>query len=107
LFVTRRSTSFEWLGENSRTLIGSDFPHTLFIEPFRWDSIRDIKVYLQGGGSTERLIYTFSPATEKLLAEKLSFTWKNNPGNGAYTLRGVMTDTQGRVVEKILYISVE
>jgi 1A family penicillin-binding protein len=99
--------SFEWLGENSRTLIGSDFPHTLFIEPFRWDSIRDIKVYLQGGGSTERLIYTFSPATEKLLAEKLSFTWKNNPGNGAYTLRGVMTDTQGRVVEKILYISVE
>lgn len=98
--------TFEWLEPTPVTVSGEEFPRTFFIDPFRWDDMKDVKIYWNNG-LTDRLIYTFNHVEDKLLANKLVFTWKNNPGAGMHALRAVMTDSQNRMIEKTIQIVVQ
>ena len=98
--------SFEWLEASPLAISGEEFPRTFFIDPFRWEEMKDIKIFWNNGGE-ERLIYTFNRVEDKLLANRLNFTWKNNPGHGTHLLRGVMTDKQGRFVERQLQVFIQ
>jgi len=91
--------SFEWFETSPLTVRGDAFPRTFYLVPFRWEDMKDIKVYVKSSAE-EKLIYTFNHAEDKLFNNQLLFTWQHSPGAGSYTLRAVMTDTSGRVVEK-------
>ncbi|PIT87218.1 MAG: hypothetical protein COU31_03925 [Candidatus Magasanikbacteria bacterium CG10_big_fil_rev_8_21_14_0_10_40_10] len=97
--------SFEWSDSQGLTLKKENFPGAIFLTPFRWTEIKEIKIYLKSGAN-ENLIYTFD-SNDKLVGNKLNFTWKTYPGAGDYQLKGVMTDKQNKVVEKTLLIKVE
>ncbi len=94
-----------WTDGQQLAVQQDDYPRTFFLAPFRWNAIKDVKIYLQSNG-TEKLIYTFTQS-EVLLAGKLNFTWKNNPGVGSYELRAVTTDNQGKITEKMLPVVVQ
>jgi hypothetical protein len=96
---------FDWFDQSPVTVSGSDYPRVFYVTPFRWDYIKDIKVYLSSPGKPERFIYTFDH-NDQILSGKIFFTWKTSPGPGSYTLRGVMTDKDGKSVEKILNVNV-
>lgn len=97
--------NFTWVDGGQLSVRGDDFPRTFFIAPFRWNAVKDIKIYLQKNG-TDSLIYTMTQS-ETLLAGKLNFTWKHSPGVGSYALRAVMTDDKGKITEKILPVTVQ
>ena len=76
----------------------------MMLEPFRWDEIKEIKIYLKSN-SAEKLIYTFD-YNEKLFNKKLMFIWNSYPGNGDFILRAVMTDKNNNAKEKELTVKV-
>lgn len=90
------SPSMEWSEPNPMEVVTVDFPRPVHLRPFRWEDIKEIKIYLQST-SGEKLIYTFFGAEDKLVNQQLMFTWNTYPGAGNYTLRAVMTDKAGRM----------
>jgi hypothetical protein len=82
----------------------SHFPRLVSISPQNWDDVKNIKVFLVSP-TENKLIYTFDH-NDKLTDNKLSFTWKRVPAKGSYTLKGIMTNKQGDVVEKNLAVEI-
>ena len=99
--------TFEWFDSTPLTLQEADYPRVFYLNPFRWDDIKDIKIYLYPAGRDAKLIYTFSHTEDKLFNNQIMFTWQHSPGLGEHDLKAVMTDTAGRTVERILRITVE
>ena len=97
--------SFDWFDASPLSVKSDTYPRTFYLVPFRWDDIKDIKIYLISS-TEEKLIYTFNHLEDKLFNNQLFFTWQHSPGAGSYTLHGVMTDNNGVVVEKSLGVSV-
>ncbi len=96
---------FEWFSGNMLTVTAQNFPNPVYIQPFRWDAAQKLEIYLEGGGQS-KLIYTFTPASDKLInSQLLTFTWQHFPGVGSHTLRGILTDGNGRTVEKDLIVT--
>ncbi len=91
-----------WFNSSPLTLNKDDFPRSMMIEPFRWEDIKEIKIYLKSN-STEKLIYTFDQ-NEKLFNKKLMFTWNNYPGSGDFTLQALMTDKNNNIQERKLTV---
>lgn len=98
--------NFEWFDTGSVTVKGDDYPRAFYITPFRWDAMKEIKIYLRNG-SSEKWIYTFNHSEDDVMGGRLAFTWKHSPGPGTYQLRAVMTDNTGATVEKILDVNVQ
>lgn len=98
--------SFEWFDASPLTLKGDTYPRSFSVTPFRWDDIKEIKIYLKSA-SGEKWIYTFNHVEDKLFNNQLMFTWQHSPGVGSYTLRGVMTDSGGATVERELGVNVQ
>ncbi|MBU1612944.1 penicillin-binding protein, partial [Patescibacteria group bacterium] len=99
--------SIEWFGQSPLTLREDDFPRSIQITPFRWDDIKEIKIYLaQAGDGNEKQIYIFNHAEDSLFDGKLMFSWKHSPGQGNYTLRAVMTEKSGRANEESIEVEV-
>ncbi len=96
---------FSWVDGSLIMLRNDDFPRSIGIIPFRWDDIKNIQIKLTGNGKNI-LIYTFDH-NDKLLVDKLNFTWKNSPGSGTYQLEGLLTDTSGKTSSKTLEVQVE
>lgn len=94
LNVEPEPASFEFKDISPLTLSKSDFPYTVGIKPFRWNEIKDIKIYLEGSGQ-KKLIYTFDK-NDKLENDTISFTWRNFPGADSWTLHGILTDNFGK-----------
>ena len=65
-----------------------------------------IDIYLKSAGG-EKYIYSFNHKEDALADNKLQFTWKTFPGVGNFTLRGVMKDKDGMVIERKLEVSVK
>jgi len=85
----------------------SDFSKVVYVNPFHWDAIDKIEVFLQSNNDS-RLIYTFGHDTDQLLSNNLLFfKWLNYPGAGNYTLHAVMTDRQGRTTVRDLQVNVQ
>ncbi|MFA5061629.1 MAG: PBP1A family penicillin-binding protein [Patescibacteria group bacterium] len=100
--------SFDWFDGTSITLGSGDFPRVLSLNPFRWDSTKQISIYLSGTNiASPKLIYTFNQAVDKLFNNQLTFTWQHDPGAGEYDLKGVLLDENGRTIEKTLHITVQ
>jgi hypothetical protein len=100
--------SIEWFGDSPMTLRDDDFPRSVQISPFRWDDIKDIKIFLlKAGETTEKQIYDFNHKEDTLFGGKLAFSWKHSPGAGGYTLRALMTDKNGKTVEKSIEVNVQ
>ncbi|MEK7680708.1 MAG: penicillin-binding protein [Patescibacteria group bacterium] len=99
--------TFEWFDQTPFTLQEADFPRTFYLNPFRWDDIQDIKVYLYPAGGSVKLIYTFNHAEDKLFNNQLLFSWQHSPGLGDHDLKAIMTDKAGRTVEGTLHVVVE
>ena len=95
--------SISWSEPNPTTVVALDFPRPVHLRPFRWEDIKEIKIYLQSL-SGEKLIYTFFGNEDKLVNQQLIFTWNNYPGAGSHTLRAVMTDKVGRTEMKELMV---
>jgi 1A family penicillin-binding protein len=98
--------TIDWLEQSPLTIRGEDFPRVINITPYRWESMRDVKVFLRTD-NTEKLIYTFTQGQDQLFNKQLGFSWKHSPGVGSYVLRAVMTDTQEAVVERFLTVEVK
>ncbi len=92
---------FDWTDVNPLTLTAVDFPRVFALSPWRWDDTKDIQIYLKMANG-EKAIYNFNHAEDKLQNNQLLFTWKHSPGVGNYTLRGVLTDKDGKTSEKKL-----
>lgn len=97
----------EWLDRSPLTLRADDFPRAMYLTPFRWEDAKEIKIYLQGSDGSERLIYTFNHAEDKLFNRQLTFTWRRHPGPGDYTLRALLTSNDGRTDTKNLEVVVK
>ncbi len=97
--------SIDWFDKSPLTVQTVQYPRLFNITPYRWDNMRDVKIYLRTG-ENERLIYTFTQGQDKLANGQLGFTWKKSPVPGEYVLRAVMTDVQGQIVEKMLTVIV-
>ncbi len=95
-------TDVTWMDGERIELTNNDFPRGMYLTPFRWEDIQDVKIYLSGNGG-RRLIYTFTHS-EALQNNKLFFAWKTFPGAGEHTLTAEMTDKTGRVVNKELKV---
>jgi hypothetical protein len=107
LNVTQEPATIDWTERGPVTVKNTDFPRAFAITPYRWDAVRNVKVYL-GEGTSEKLIYTFVQGQDQLsTANQLTFTWKHSPGTGTYLLRAVMTDSEGVIVERMLDVTVE
>lgn len=97
----------EWMDDSPLSLTADSFPRAMYMNPFRWDYIKDIKIYLKSA-TGEKLIYTFNHKEDSLTVnQKLMFTWRRSPGVGSHTLRAVITDMDGKKTEKILEINIE
>lgn len=83
---------FNWGDQNPLTLSKEDFPRLISLTPFRWSDTKDLKIYLNSGGGSKRLIYTFKPTEDTPSSGRITFTWKNYPGAGEHVLTGVLTD---------------
>ena len=101
------SPSVSWIDGNSIVLSAQSFPRAMYLSPFRWSDMRDIKIFLAVNSGSRRMIYTFTPDQEQLINQKLMFTWNNSPGAGNYNLIAVMTDKTGRVEERTLEARVD
>jgi 1A family penicillin-binding protein len=99
--------SFEWFDISPVTIKAEDFPRVVNIVPFRWEEMKKVDVFLITGSAAPRQIYTFNHQDDQLFNNMLSFTWKKSPGVGEHSLRAVMTDKNGRTVEKVLGVVVE
>ncbi len=98
--------SVEWFDGSSVSLTDSDFPRVMSLTPFRWEDAANIKINLVSG-SDKKQIYEFTPASDKVFAGQLSFTWKHSPGNGTFTLQAILTDKKGVVSQKDLAITIQ
>jgi 1A family penicillin-binding protein len=96
---------FNWMESSPLHLNENDFPRSISVIPFRWSEIKKIEVRLIGEGQN-KLIYTFDH-NDKLLTDKLNFTWNSSPGKGNFILTGIMTNIQGDTATKDLQIIVE
>lgn len=85
---------FSWGEQSPLTLTKEDFPRSISIIPFRWEEIKDLKIYLTTG-INKRLIYTFFSNEDTPSSGRLMFTWKNYPGTGQHVLTGEMTNKTG------------
>src|SRR3989344_5393615 len=94
--------NISWMDGEKIELTNSDFPRGMYLIPFRWEDIQDVKIYLSGNGG-RRLIYTFTH-DEALQNNKLFFAWKTFPGPGEHTLTAEMTDKTGRTVSRELRV---
>lgn len=97
----------DWTEDSPVVLEKSDYPREVKITPFRYDAMKLVKVFLKGPSGPTKYIYNFSPVTDKLLGDHLSFTWKTYPGAGTYILQAEMTDTENRVITKDLEVVVK
>ena len=98
--------NLEWFDGDSLTINTNDYPRVFNLKPFRWDDAKQIDIYLTSAAGT-KLIYNFNHKEDKLINNILTFTWKNSPGIGEYILKAILTDNNGRKVEKVLNIKVE
>lgn len=106
LDVPPAPANFDWTDATPLTLSATDFPRVMSLSPTRLEATVNIVVYLDTAG-TEKKIYTFIPGQDPFVSGLFSFTWKNSPGVGDHTLRAVLTDTDGRTVEKDLEVKVQ
>ncbi len=97
----------DWFDASPLTVKVGDFPRAFSLTPFRWEDIKQINIYLISGSSAPRLIYNFNHKEDQLFNNLLTFTWKRSPGAGEHGLKAVMTDSAGRMVEKVLGVVVE
>lgn len=97
--------SIDWTDKNPLTIHNEDFPRVMYLNPFRWDDIKEVQIFLKSN-SQEKWIYTFNHTEDKLFNNQLSFTWKHNPGAGKYTLRAALTDTAGKQTDKNLSVEI-
>lgn len=102
LMAEAEPASFEFNDISPLVLTKADFPYKVQVKPFKWDEIKEIKIYLRGAG-TDKLIYTFDK-NDKLEDNKLYFTWRNFPGAGNWILAGEMLDNSGKTYETELEI---
>lgn len=91
-----------WFEQSPLVLRGDDFPRSIQLTPFRWDDMKEVKIFLD-----DRQIYTFNHAEDKLFNNNLMFTWKKSPGMGEYTLRALMTDKFGKTDDKSIAVNVQ
>ncbi|MDO8626430.1 MAG: penicillin-binding protein [Candidatus Magasanikbacteria bacterium] len=98
--------NFDWLDQSPLNLTAEDFPRAMLLKPYQWDNIKDIQIYLKTD-ITERAIFNFNHAEDKVVNGQLMFTWRKSPGFGSHTLRAVLTDKDGRKIEKVLNIEVK
>jgi penicillin-binding protein 1C len=97
---------FDWVDQSPLSLTIAEFPRSFSVAPYRWDAIKDIKVYLLTNGQNERLIYTIDH-NDPFADGKVPFIWKKTPVVGQYRLRGVMTDKDGKTEEKTLDLTIK
>jgi len=97
----------DWSEEGPLTLEKTDYPKEMRLTPFRYDTMKIVKIFLKGPTGPIKYIYNFSPVTDKLAGDQLSFTWNNYPGAGTYILQAEMTDTENRTVIKELEVMVK
>ncbi len=102
LMVEDEPPSFEFKDISPLVLTKTDFPYQLQISPYRWEEIKDIKIYLKNN-NTNKLIYTFDK-NDKLENNNIYFTWKTFPGAGNWYLHGILTDNTGKTYENELEI---
>lgn len=100
--------NFDWFDGEVITLKSEDYPRVFALTPFRWEDIKKIDVFLTSNNGSPRLIYNFNHQDDTLFNNtSLQFTWKKSPGPGEHQLKAVMTDSQGRTIEKVLLVTVE
>lgn len=97
---------FDWVDASPLTLAVSSFPRPFYLTPYRWDDIKEIKIYVVNAGFADKWLYTFNHAEDQLVNNQLFFTWKKGPGPGEHTLKAVLTDTSGQTAEKSLSVEV-
>ncbi len=105
LDVEDAGARFDWNISSPLSLSTTEFPFPVGITVNNWTLIKDVKIYLISE-KENRLVYTFDKADQPT-DNKLSFTWKKIPLPGLYTLKGVMTDTNGNSSEKSVTISIK
>ncbi len=98
--------SADWFDNPVLSVYGEDFPRVVQIIPFRWDDIKEIKIYLSGKNISEKLIYTFNH-DDKLFNNNLSLTWKHSPGTGFFNLRAEILDIYNKKTNKNLQVEVK
>jgi hypothetical protein len=97
--------SIEWSGQQQTELKTSDFPRAFFLTPFRWDSIKEVKIVLLNG-SDQKTIHAFT-GSDELFSGSLYFTLEQALSPGSYSLKALMTDKNNKVSEKILPLTVK
>lgn len=100
------AASVSWVDGSEVKMVAADFPRAVQLAPYRWNDTKDVKIFLGSAGS-ERLIYTFNHAEDKLVHDRLQFVWKNFPGAGYYTLRALVTGNDGRTTEAHMGVTVQ
>lgn len=98
---------FEWFDANPLTIKTDEYPRVITLVPFRWEDTKQIDVYLSSVGGSPKLIYNFNHTEDQLVNNQLTFTWKHAPTAGEYVLKAVLTDNNGKKVEKILNVTIE
>lgn len=102
---TSQVAHFEWFDLSPLSLANADFPRSMFLNVWKWDQIKDIKIYLIPSSGDKKLIYTIDK-NDTFTNNRVSFTWKRAPESGSYTLRGVMAAQDGKTIEKDLKLEV-
>ncbi|PIT88552.1 MAG: penicillin-binding protein [Candidatus Magasanikbacteria bacterium CG10_big_fil_rev_8_21_14_0_10_36_32] len=100
------SPEFNWFDQSPLAIKSEEFPRAMSVTPFRWNEIKDIKIYLISSNENKKLIYTFDH-NDQLVMDKITFVWKNAPIKDSWTLSGVMTDENGKQITKNLEIIIE
>ncbi len=95
-----------WSDRSPVAVVGEDFPHTFFLTPYRWDDIKDVKIFFTAENKAKRLIYTFDHL-DKLFNNKLVLTMKHNPGAGTHLLQAITSDKSGNTIERNLTFTIK
>ncbi|OGH87779.1 MAG: hypothetical protein A3J93_05075 [Candidatus Magasanikbacteria bacterium RIFOXYC2_FULL_42_28] len=97
---------FVWAENDNLKLEATDFPRALKIKVYRWNEVKDLRIFLYSAGPT-KYIYNFKPNEDKAENGQLNFEWNTYPGAGNYQIKGVLTGSDGQTTEQTLAVTVE
>jgi len=111
VFYTRADfdpPTFSWVDGEQTIVNQTDFPRTVSLRVTLWNNIKNIKIQLISSAGKTKNIFDFNHQEDQLNpAGNLEFLWKNFPGTGQYTLRGILTANNGYTESKDLKVEIK
>ncbi len=96
LQAEEESPYVSWV-RGTNTITSEDFPVTFFLNPFKIERFRELRIYAQKNDEPKQLVHQLNDFSN-MFNDQITFTWSSHPGSGNWKLSTEITDTNGKIV---------